>query len=107
MIFPIKLTSVKDCTSCPKLFYEVLALNPRKWVGVVFIASQETMGILLMLLFLLGKGFYNRVATYFNMENKKVRELKRYITVIDDLKLKLDISLIKTKYYIVLVFDTI
>ena len=63
------------------------------------------MGILLMLLFLLGKGFYNGVATYFNMENKKVRELKRYITVIDDLKLKLDISLIKTKYYIDLVFD--
>ena len=56
-----------------------------------------------MLLFLLGKGFYNRVATYFNMENKKVRELKRYITIID--KLKLDISLIKTKYYIVMVFD--
>ena len=65
------------------------------------------MGILLMLLSLLGKGFYNGVVTYFNMENKKLRELKRYITVIDDLKLKLYISLIKTKYYIVLVFDTI
>ena len=95
----------KTAPLAQNFFYGVLALNPRKWVGVVFIASQETMGILLMLLFLLGKGFYDGVATYFNMENKKVRELKRYITIIDDLKLKLDVSLIKTKYYIVLVFD--
>ena len=58
-----------------------------------------------MLLSLLGKGFYNGVTTYFNMKNKKVRELKRYVNVIHDLKLKLYISLIKTKYYIVMVFD--
>ena len=40
------------------------------------------MEVLLMLSSILGQDFYNRVATYFNRENKKLRELKRYITFI-------------------------
>ena len=69
------------------LFYRVLALSSHEWGGVMFITSQETVGILLMLLSPLGQGFYNGVATYFIMENKKVRELKRYI-ILMILKLK-------------------
>ena len=55
----------------------------------MFITSQEAVGILLMLLSLLGQGFCDRVATYFNIENKKVRELKRYIIVIDDFEIEI------------------
>ena len=29
---------------------------------------------------------YNGVATYFSWENKKLKELKRYVTFIDELK---------------------
>ena len=54
---------------------------------------------------ILGQDFYNKVATYFNRENKKLRELKRYITFIDELKYVY--LLIITKKYMVLVLDTI
>ena len=43
----------------------------------------------MMLLSLLGQAFYNGVTTYFNMENKKVRELKRHIIVIDDFEIEI------------------
>lgn len=59
------------------------------WGGDVVITSQEIVGILLMLLSLLGQGFYNRVGTYFNIKNKKVKELKRYIIVIDDFEIEI------------------
>ena len=58
-----------------------------------------------MLSSILGQDFYNRVATYFSRENKKLRELKRYITFIDELKYVY--LLIITKKYMVLVLDTI
>ena len=68
-------------------------------------ASQETKEVLLMFSSILGQDFYNKVATYFNRENKKLRELKRYITFIDELKYVY--LLIITKKYMVLVLDTI
>ena len=88
------------------LFYWVLALNSHEWGGVMFITSQETVGILLMLLSLLSQGFYNGVATYFNMENKKVRELKRHI-VIDDFEIEIVHFFGKNQKLHCLVLDTI
>ena len=84
-----------------------MALSSFEWGGVVFITSQETVGILLMLLSLLGQGFYNGVATYFNMENKKVRELKRYIIVIDDFEIEIVHFFGKNQKLHCLVLDTI
>ena len=65
------------------------------------------MGILLMLLFILGQGFYDRVATYFIMENKKVIELKRCIIVIDDFEIEIVHFFGKNQKLLCLVLDTI
>ena len=53
-------------------------------MGGVMLVHLETVKVLLMLLSILGQEFYKWVVTCFNRENKK---LKRYIIVIDELKL--------------------
>lgn len=98
---------MEDHASRPKPFLQGLALSSCEWGEIVFITSQETMGILLVLLFLLGQDFYNGVATYFNVENKKVRELKRYIIVIDDFEIEIVHFFGKNQKLHCLVLDTI
>ena len=67
----------------PKPFQWSLALSHTNGVDSYNCLSRDNGEVLLLLLFLLNQEFYNRVSNYFNKENKKLKELKKYTIVID------------------------